>query len=146
MNATHTPVTNDLLQVLADGEEGFQKASESVKDPELKTLFAGYAAERAEMARELIRFTDADPDEKTSSVSGSLHRGWINLKAALTAGNDHAILAECERGEDHAVEAYRKALEEELPPEVRAVAESHSVRILAVHNQVKALRDAAKDS
>ncbi len=143
MNAIHpsTDVIDDLLQVLADGEEGFRMAAEKVKDHELKTLFSGYAAERAEMSNELGGFANLDLEEKNPTVAGALHRGWINLKAALTSGNDHAILAECVRGEDHAVEAYRKALETNVPIDVRPIVESQSLRILTVHNQVKALRD-----
>jgi uncharacterized protein (TIGR02284 family) len=43
-------------------------------------------------------------------------RGWMDLKAAITSGDEHTILVECERGEDAAVAAYRDAFEyEELP-------------------------------
>ena len=37
--------------------------------------------------------------ENASSVAGTLHRGWINLKTAIGGRGRHAILAECERGE-----------------------------------------------
>lgn len=138
-----TDIVNDLLQTLEDGKEGFQKAAESVKETDLKALFQSYSAERGEMIGELRRVSPADADDAKSSVTGAVHRGWINLKAALTAGDDHAILAECERGEDHAVAQYRDALEKSLPEPVRSVVASQSVRILAVHNKVKELRDFA---
>lgn len=132
----------DLQQTLADGVEGFTKAAESVRDPELKVLFEAFAAERQEMADELAAFSSADPDDESPTVAGALHRGWINLKSVLTSGDDHAILAECERGEDHALEVFRKAAEE--AGEAQSTINSISTRILAVHNQVKALRDSAK--
>lgn len=136
----------DLLQTLTDGVDGFTRAAESVQDPELKTLFAGFAAERQEMADELVAFSEAEPDDEKSTVVGALHRGWINLKGALTSGDDHAILAECERGEDHAVEVFQKALEESYPAEASSTIESIATRILATHNRVRDLRDAAKVS
>jgi uncharacterized protein (TIGR02284 family) len=136
----------DLQQTLADGVEGFTKAAESVKDPELKILFEGFAAERQEMAEELTAFSSADPANEKSTLTGALHRGWINLKSALTSGDDHAILAECERGEDHAVEVFRKAVDEPVSAEATSTINSISTRILAVHNQVKELRDSAKAS
>ena len=34
------------------------------------------------------------------SVSGSMHRAWTNIKSTITGMNEHAVLAECERGED----------------------------------------------
>lgn len=136
----------DLQQTLADGVEGFTKAAESVKDPELKILFEGFAAERQEMSDELTAFAGADPGDEKSTITGALHRGWINLKGALTAGDDHAILAECERGEDHALEVFRKAVEEPISAEAQSTIDSISTRILAVHNKVKELRDLAKAS
>lgn len=141
-----TSTIKDLLQTLEDGKDGFQKASESVKDSQYKTLFAGFSAERQEMIDELVAYSSADHSDAKSTITGALHRGWINLKAALTSGDDHAILAECERGEDHAVAEFRKALQEPLPSEALATVESISTRILAVHNQVRDLRDAAKVS
>jgi uncharacterized protein (TIGR02284 family) len=134
----------DLQQTLADGVEGFSNAAKSVKDPELKSLFEGFATERQKMADELAAFTSADPDDEKATITGALHRGWINLKGALTSGDDHAILAECERGEDHAVETFQKAVEEPVSAEASSTISSIATRILAVHDKVKALRDAAK--
>jgi uncharacterized protein (TIGR02284 family) len=133
----------DLQQTLADGVEGFSKAAESVSDPELKILFEAFAAERQEMAGELAAFSSANAEDDNPTLAGALHRGWINLKSVLTSGDDHAILAECERGEDHAVEIFRKAALEagEAQPTIGSIA----TRILVVHNQVKELRDSAKE-
>ncbi|QIF00499.1 PA2169 family four-helix-bundle protein [Roseimicrobium sp. ORNL1] len=133
----------ELQQTLADGVEGFTKAAESVKDPGLKTLFSGFAAEREEMAHELKEYAHAESEED-SSITGALHRGWINLKGTLTSGDDHAILAECERGEDHALEVFREDLDDDVPPEALSTISSISTRILAVHNKVKELRDSSK--
>jgi uncharacterized protein (TIGR02284 family) len=66
------------------------------------------------MAGQLVHFSSAESEKKTPTVAGAIHRGWTGLKAALTSGNDHAILAECERGEDRAIEAYKKALEQNV--------------------------------
>jgi uncharacterized protein (TIGR02284 family) len=133
----------ELQQTLTDGVEGFTIAAESVKDPGLKTLFSGFAAEREEMAHELKEYAHAESEED-ASVTGALHRGWIELKSKLTSGDDHAILAECERGEDHALKVFREEVDGSLPPEARATINSISTRILAVHNKVKELRDASQ--
>ena len=145
MNSESTSdAVNDLLQVLQAGREGFSKAAASVKDPNLRALFSHYASERARMAEELVGFTPADPEEKKSTISGAMHRGWIELKSALTSGDDHAILAECERGEDHADEAFNNALEQDLPSDVRQKVESQATRVLEAHNKVRELRDAVE--
>jgi uncharacterized protein (TIGR02284 family) len=52
-----------------------------------------------------------------------LHRAWINIKSAVTAKNDDAIIDEVVRGEEVAVKHYREALTQPLPPEIRAMVE-----------------------
>jgi uncharacterized protein (TIGR02284 family) len=106
---------NGLIETLKDGQEGFRQASEAVKDSHLKTLLSEYSLQRSKFAGELqneaINLGENNP-ENTSSAAGAMHRAWINLKSAITSQNDHAILAECERGEDSAVSEYKKAMEE----------------------------------
>ena len=73
-----------------------------------------------------------------------MHRRWVDLKSMITGKDDEAILNECERGEDVAVKSYRKALEKDLPAEVRIVVERQYQGVQRNHDQVKALRDAAR--
>ena len=112
-------ILDNLIETLKDGQEGFKQAAESVKNLQLKSLFHEYSRQRAQFVVEL-RSKAQSPDERESEMSGSaagaLHRGWINLKSALSRGDEHAILAECERGEDSAVEEYKKALDDGLSP------------------------------
>src|SRR6185312_10215636 len=93
---------NGLIETLKDGQEGFRQASEAVKDSQLKMLFNEYSMQRSRFAGELqseaIGLGEHTPED-SSSTAGALHRAWINLKGALTSHDDHAILAECERGE-----------------------------------------------
>ncbi len=114
-------VLNDLIETCKDGQEGFKAASEGVKDSGLKTLFSGYSLQRGQFAGELQREVQrlGGSPEKSGSVSASLHRGWINIKSAVTGKDESAIVSECERGEDSARDAYQKALKEPLPTDVR---------------------------
>jgi len=138
---------NNLIEALKDGQEGFKQAAEGVSDPKLKSLFRDYSQQRSRFATalqsEARRHGETDP-ETSSSVTGALHRGWINLKSAITGGDEHAILAECERGEDSAVEEYKKALEDGLTPSAQDLVSRQFTEIKAVHDQIKSLRDAAK--
>jgi uncharacterized protein (TIGR02284 family) len=140
---------NSLIETLKDGQEGFKQAAEAVKDTTLKSLFNEFSLQRAKFAGELqsevINLGEADP-EKDSSTSGALHRAWINIKSAVTSGDDHAILAECERGEDSAVSEYREALEEEVSTPVRGIIERQYREVKQAHDRIKGLRDAAKTS
>src|SRR5438874_10035091 len=143
-------IIDNLIETLKDGEEGFKQAAESVKDPQLKSLFSEYSQQRARFAVEL-RSKAERPDERDSKISGSaagaLHRGWINLKSAITQGEDHAILAECERGEDSAVKEYKDAMEkEELSSPIRDIVSRQYSEVKSAHDRIKELRDATKTS
>jgi uncharacterized protein (TIGR02284 family) len=84
-----------------------------------------------------------DPDNN-SSAAGALHRGWINLKSAVIGGDEHAILAECERGEDSAVEEFQEAVEDDLPPGLQEIVSRQYAEIKATHDRIRNLRDSAK--
>ena len=136
---------NGLIETLKDGQEGFKEAANAVKDPQLKSLFSDYSQQRSRFATELQNqeksLGEAQPEE-TSSATGAMHRAWIDLKAAATSGDDHAILTECERGEDSAVEEYKKALENGLSPAAQELVSRQFAEVKAAHDRVKSLRDA----
>lgn len=135
---------NSLIETLKDGQEGFRQAAEAVKDSELKSLFSEYSAQRSKFAGELqnqLRSLGESDPETSSSVTGSLHRAWINLKSAITSQNDHAILSECERGEDSAVAAYKKAMEAELPSPLRETVSQQQGDVKVAHDRIRNLRD-----
>src|SRR5436305_26090 len=112
---------NDLIETCKDGEAGYHWAADGVEDAELKSLFNRYAQQRAQFASELrseVRHLGGDPED-SGSTGGALHRGWINVKSAVTGKDREAIISECERGEDAAVESYEEALKESLPGEAQ---------------------------
>ncbi|MBA1272328.1 PA2169 family four-helix-bundle protein [Stutzerimonas azotifigens] len=139
-------VLNDLIETSKDGEKGFRECAEDLKSPQLKTTMTQRAQDCASAVAELqqlVRSLGGDPETSTS-MSGDMHRRWVDLKSMLTGKDDEAILNECERGEDVALKSYRKALEKDLPPDVRAVVEKQLQGVQRNHDQVKALRDAAR--
>jgi uncharacterized protein (TIGR02284 family) len=139
---------NDLIETLKDGQKGFREASEAVKDTRMKSIFSEFSLQRARFAGELqneaITLGEHNP-ENTSSAAGAMHRAWINLKAAITSRDDHAILAECERGEDSAVNEFKKAMEEtELSAPIREIVSRQYAEVKRAHDRIKELRDATK--
>ncbi|HEX5695902.1 MAG TPA: PA2169 family four-helix-bundle protein, partial [Acidimicrobiia bacterium] len=75
------------------------------------------------------------------SLAGTMHRGWIGLKDALTGDNPAAVLGAAESGEDHAVSEYEQALEKDLPTEIRTVIERQATEVRRAHDEVRNLRD-----
>jgi uncharacterized protein (TIGR02284 family) len=141
---------NGLIETLKDGQEGFRQASEAVKDSRLKAIFSEFSLQRArfagELQNEVITLGEHDP-ENTSSTAGAMHRAWINLKAAITSADDHAILAECERGEDSAVNEYKKAMEEEeISSPIRETISRQYADVKRAHDRIRELRDVAKNN
>lgn len=138
---------NRLVETLKDGQEGFREASGAVQDSQLKSLFSEYSLQRSKFAGELqnyaITLGESDP-ENTSSTAGALHRAWINIKSAISSRDDHAILSECERGEDSAVAEYKKAMESNLPSPLADIISRQYTDIKAAHDHVRSLRDASK--
>ena len=98
------------------------------------------------MARELqdeVRRLGGDP-EKAGSTAGALHRGWIDIKAAVTGQDQHAIVAEAERGEDVAKNAYDEALKEPLPASAQTVVQQQAAKVRQAHDRVREIRDRDK--
>jgi uncharacterized protein (TIGR02284 family) len=137
---------NNLIETLKDGEQGFRTAAEALKDPQIKSQFQEYSRDRAQMARELqdeVRKLGGDP-EKSGSVSGSLHRGWIDIKSAVTGKDDHAILAEAERGEDVAKDQFEQAVKSGSLGSAATVVQSQGAKVRQAHDHVRTLRDREK--
>jgi len=143
MTTNVVSVPNDLIETSKDGEKGFRKAAEDARDTQLKTMFLTRAEDCARGARELqdvVQRLGGKP-ETGGSVSGALHRGWVDVKSAVTDRSDHQILVEVEKGEDVAKKNYHDALEKELPADVRAIVERQYQGVLQNHDRVRDLRD-----
>ena len=136
-------ILDDLIETCRDGQNGFQTAADHVTDPSTKRLLQGYSQQRAQFAGELqtiVREFGEDPTE-TGSVSGALHRGWMNLKGAVSGKDEHAILEECERAEDTSVESYEDALEKIVAADVASVIRRQYSAVQEAHNEIRSLRD-----
>ena len=137
---------NELIQTCYDGEEGFRQCAEQISSPQLKDLFTSRANGCAKAAVELGELVGSLGGAAVArgSVSGSMHRSWVTLKAAITGKDDASILSETERGEDIALANYRYALDKELPPPIRTVVERQYQLVIRNHDEVKRLRDQAR--
>jgi len=134
---------NSLIEICKDGQDGFKDAAEGIERSDLKTVFYEFSQQRAEFTgvlQQLVRSLGGDP-EQSGSFSGTIHRGWINIKSAVTGHDEAAILNECERGEDHAKEAYADALKKTLPANVADIVSQQSQAVLAAHNRIRSLRN-----
>ena len=134
---------NNLIQTNKDGENGYNEAAQGVNSTDLKDLFMRYSQQRSQFAGELqneVTKLGGSP-ETSGSLTASLHRGWIDIKSAVTGRDEAAILNECERGDDVAVLAYQNALKEALPSDVNSVIERQYMQIKEAHDRIRGLRN-----
>jgi len=132
---------NDLIETCFDGTNGFRTAAEGVSEDRLKSLFSDFAHQRQQLAAELqseVRRLGGEPVD-TGSVAAAAHRGWINIKSVVTGKDDGAIIAECERGEDAAVDEYEKALQLQMPEETAIIVRRQYAAVKATHDRVRDL-------
>jgi uncharacterized protein (TIGR02284 family) len=142
-------VLNDLIEITRDGEEGFSHGAQYINDRALRDEFNQFSRERAQFVSELQRlernYGKRDVDYN-GSISGAFHRAWMDIRTIVTERDDQAILEEAERGEDAAVETYRKALSHEppLPASVHAIVQVLANKIQRSHDRVRSLRDSGR--
>src|ERR1700759_2330067 len=95
--STDESTTEDLLAALEDGRQGFTKGADRLTDldaPNLATTFRGYAEQRRGFADELEQMAQryGDDPDRSGSVTGTLHRGWMAIKDTLTKDTPKSIL------------------------------------------------------
>ncbi len=139
-------VIENVMERCKDGQKGYQEAASKVKRPDLKTFFNEQSLERSrfagELQAEIVRLGKAD-EKASGTVSGALHRAWIDTKVAL-GGGDKAILEWLEQGEDVAKDAYEKAVTADLPENLAQIIRRQAASVQQAHDKVKSLRDTAE--
>jgi len=129
-----------LVQICKDGEKGFKKASEHVSNDDFKTILYRLSQQRAMFSAELENDLIKDYGvkmEADDSVVSKLHRGWLDFKAGLSGDDTMAVLKECERGEEHAIELYTAALNGTLPAYLESKVESQLSMIKGSLSQIR---------
>jgi uncharacterized protein (TIGR02284 family) len=137
---------NDLIQINNDRIAGYEKAIKETKseDEDLKVLYASMIAEshrnKIALATE-VQALGAEADKGTTT-SGKIYRAWMDVKAVFGGHDRHAVLANCEAGEDAAQRAYRSALEHDgLPAFIKDLLSQQQQTLKESHDEIKSLRD-----
>ena len=137
---------NDLIETCKDGEYGFSSSAEHLRNAEVRELFMRRADGCHTAAAELRTQVQAlgGDAEDSGTVVGAAHRGWVAVKGKLAGYSDKSILEETERGEDSAMNRYRRVLQMDLPQDVRGIVERQFLGVQRNHEQVRSLRDHAR--
>jgi uncharacterized protein (TIGR02284 family) len=137
-------VLNTLIATTLDSMKGYNEACED-DDGRYAGLFREMAQERSQTASRLqarVRELGGDPEDDSSTM-GALHRGFLNLKQAVTGSDEESLIKEVERGEDYLKEKYEEALkQDELDAGTRAVIEEAYASVRKGHDRVSAIKHA----
>jgi uncharacterized protein (TIGR02284 family) len=145
-NEKAVSVLNDLIEYAKDGQEGYKTAAQDIKNPQLQSMFRNFEQQRSKFVTELkeqVQTLGGNP-EKTGTIVGTVHRGWIDLKSAISSGDEKAILDECERGDSAAESKYDEALRATLPSNVREVVRHQHDAVRDARNQIRDLKSKMK--
>jgi uncharacterized protein (TIGR02284 family) len=135
-----------VIETLIDGQEGFQKVGDELKDEKLKLYFLAESLKRAEFRgdlEEILHQEGVHDINETGTAAGTFVRVWGDVKSKL-GGGDHALLEAAEEAEDAAKQVYAEALDKELPLPIREVLATQAAHVEASHDYVKAARDSSE--
>jgi uncharacterized protein (TIGR02284 family) len=143
-------VLNQLIHLNLAGELGFATAAEHVKNRAIKLYLKNYAQQRAGFVDELRAEVSRRSGKLTATLNplAGLHRGWIDVKAALTIGRDNqarVVLQECLRGDRVILDAYQRAQQAALPAEVAELLQRHRTQIQQVYDQLCQMAEGQDD-
>ena len=136
----------DLIRINIDSANGVATAAAQIVPAGAASLFRNRTAKRRAFAKELRRYVRMNDEEAedSGSVKGKLHRWWIDVVGTVRDGDQHAILAEAERGEDAIKHLYEDALPEIAGNPLNALLNEQYARVKAGHDKIRDLRDATK--
>jgi uncharacterized protein (TIGR02284 family) len=142
-NSHDTTVLNTLIATTLDSMKGYRESAEHSENSTHQQFFNQMAEERSQVAADLqahVRSLGGDP-ETESSTAGAAHRGWVNLKSAITGRDEQAIVNEVERGEDYIKEKFEAAMrDDELSPETRGLLEKAFASIRKGHDRASQMK------
>ncbi|MDB5132659.1 MAG: aldehyde dehydrogenase [Mucilaginibacter sp.] len=141
-------VLNDLIEINNDRVAGFEHAGKDLgdEDRDLSDFFRTQREASRQNSFELTKAVNqlGGEAEDGKSVSGTIHRNWLDVRATFTGHDRASILAECERGEDAIKKAYEDALNSDngLPDDIRQVVERQQQGINASHDMIRDMAEA----
>ena len=148
-NVNTENMLNDLLEKSYDAQRGYADASTNTDNVHLKRWLTQQGVRRTQFAAQLggqMKQMNLEP-KNDGSMTGDLHRGWLNLKTALSLNSDEAILEEALRGEQATLDEYNEVLQhkKELPPSTVEIIQNQWAQVQETVNTIKRLEDIAEE-
>ena len=131
---------NNLLEKNYDAEKGYQDAAERIENPTMKDFLQEQAQKRYDFGHEIkteIKNYGEEPD-KGGSAKGTVHRAWMDLKAAVASSSEEQVMEEVQRGEQSAINEYNEVISEtSLPTSVQQILTKQRDQIVEAQQSAK---------
>lgn len=136
---------NSLIKTTIDSINGYQESADAVENPRFREMFQELARDRQQVVPKLqaeVSRLGGNPEDD-GSAAAAMHRGWVDLKSAITGRDDKAIINEVERGEDYIKEKFETAMNSgDLSPETRNAVQQCYQSVRNGHDRVRDLKHA----
>jgi uncharacterized protein (TIGR02284 family) len=142
-NETIARALTDILHINRTSVKGYQEAAEEVKNADLKAKLSQFSQQRAGFVSDLEGFAkqygidakDNTAESVVADATAAVHRGWINIKSAITGQNDSSVLEAAETGEATALKTYETVLSSnDVPAGAKTVFQQQHDAILQAKN------------
>ena len=133
-----------IIELNIDSSEGFKSAAEKIENNDIAGYFRQCSARRGQFAEQLKRvvdLNDADTPE-SGTLKGTLHRWWLDIRGTVQSGDEHAVLAEAERGEDAIKQEYEDVLKKTAGSPLNAILTDQYSSVKESHDTIRDMRDA----
>jgi len=141
---TPSEFLNELLTRAYDAEQGFLVAAGEVENQALKDWFRANSDQRRSFGhsiKELLKDLNVKAD-KGPGITGKAHQAFMKLRSALSDEQDKAMIAECRRGEETALEEYDEALKSfEFRTDARKILEDQAKHVRTQLSTLKTIEE-----
>jgi uncharacterized protein (TIGR02284 family) len=137
-----------LIETCKNGQLGFRAAAESIQNSEFRRLFNIFSQQRAqfvtELQSEMHRLAGPVKEAHATAPSGGNTVPFRPAHTTKAAPRDEAaVVAECQREEEAAVNEYQEALKADLPLDVQYVVKRQYMDIKDAYDRIRILQRAA---
>lgn len=132
---------NELIKICNDGKEFYQKGVDEVDSPKLKSLFTIMATSRQKAIEDLEPFVEGRgyEVEESGTISGKVRQGYASLQQVFR-DDKNVLIEQLEENEDRTLEAFREALNEDLPKNINQIITSNFATFAETHETMRNLK------
>lgn len=140
-NERHTQdALKKLIKLNNDSAGAYRTAVDLLDSEEKKTVCRDFMQQHNQFSEELARLQSkyGGTVPENESMAGLVQGIWMNIRH--WSGNDtKAILTECDRADELAIDYYKNALEYVLPDDVKQTVQQHLNKLQQEHGRIHKL-------